>query len=68
MNETSSLYPEITVGFFCSGTYYVGEGAGSVSVTVELQRGCPARDVIVTLRTVDGSARGRNGKQGGIKH
>ena len=40
------------------------EGAGSVSVTVEILRGTPARDVIVTLQTVDGSARGRNGKQG----
>lgn len=40
------------------------EGAGSVGVTVEILRGTPARDVIVTLQTVDGSARGRNGKQG----
>ena len=46
----------------------MGEGAGSVSVTVELQRGCPARDVIVTLQTVDGSARGRNCKKRGHKH
>ena len=42
----------------------MGEDAGSVSLTVELLGGCPGRDVIVTLRMVDGSARGRNGTQG----
>ena len=41
----------------------MAEDAGSVNVTVEILRGTPARDVIVTLQTVDGSARGRNGKQ-----
>ena len=40
----------------------------NVSVTVELLGGCPGRDVIVTLRTVDGSAQGRNGTQGDIKY
>ena len=59
-----SPYPEITVGFFCPGSYFVAEDAGSVNVTVEILRGTPARDVIVTLWTVDGSARGRNGTQG----
>ena len=46
----------------------MAEDAGSVSVTVELLGGCPTRDVIVTLWTVDGSAGGRNGTQGDIKH
>ena len=67
-NRTSiiflSLYPAITVGFFWPGSYSVAEDAGSVSVTVEILRGTPARDVIVTLQTVNGSARGRNSKQG----
>ena len=54
----------ITVGFFCPGSYSVAEDAGSVNVTVEILRGTPARDVTVTLQTVDGSARGRNGKRG----
>ena len=59
-----SSYPEITVGFFFPGGYFVAEDAGSVNVTVEILRGTPVRDVIVTLQTVDGSARGRNGTQG----
>ena len=42
----------------------MAEDAGSVNVIVEILRGTPARDVIVTLQTVDGSARGRNGTQG----
>ena len=42
----------------------MGEGAGSVSVTVETLRGTPARDVIVTLQTVDSSARGEAHKNG----
>ena len=62
--QSSFFFSAITVGFFCPGSYSVAEGAGSVSVTVEILRGTPARDVIVTLQTVDGSARGRNGKQG----
>ena len=45
----------------------MAENAGNVSVTVELLRGCPARDVIVTVQTVDGSARGRNAEQGDMK-
>ena len=63
-NIFSSTYPEITVGFFCPGNYFVAEDASSVNVTVDILRGTPARDVIVTLQTVDGSARGRNGTQG----
>ena len=42
----------------------MAEDASSVNVTVDILRGTPARDVIVTLQTVDGSARGRNGTQG----
>ena len=34
------------------------EDAGSVIVTVETLRGTPARNVIVTLQTIDSSARG----------
>ena len=64
MTSIIFFFSAITVGFFCPGSYSVAEGAGSVSVTVEILRGTPARDVIVTLQTVDGSARGRNGKQG----
>ena len=44
----------------------MGEDAGSVSLTVELLGGCPGRDVIVTLRTVDGSAIGRTLKTRGL--
>ena len=36
----------------------MNENAGSVSVTVQIWRGSPARNVIVTLQTVNGSARG----------
>ena len=54
----SPSYPGITIGFYCSGTYYVNENAGSVSVTVEIWRGTPARDVIVTLQTSNSSAKG----------
>ena len=64
LNIFLSPYPEITVGFFCPGSYFVAEDAGSVNVTVEILRGTPVRDVIVTLQTVDGSARGKNGTQG----
>ena len=39
-------------------TYTVTEGAGSVSVMVDVQ-GSLARDVVVTLSTVDGTAMGR---------
>ena len=51
--------PGITVGFNCPGLFYVAEDAGSVSITVEIQSGTPARDVIVTLQTVDGTARSK---------
>ena len=37
----------------------MAEDAGSVSITVEIQSGTPARDVIVTLQTVDGTARSK---------
>ena len=54
----SPSYPGITIGFYCSGWYYVNENAGSVRVTVEIWRGTPARDVIVTLQTANSSAKG----------
>ena len=46
----------VTVGFD-PATYSIAEGAGSVSVTVAAQ-GSLARDVVVTLSTVDGTAVG----------
>ena len=36
----------------------MNENAGSVRVTVEIWRGTPARDVIVTLQTANSSAKG----------
>ena len=62
MHNTIYLFPScsgITIGFYCPGWYYVDEDDGSVSVTVEILRGTPTRDVIVTLQTVDSSARGK---------
>ena len=54
-------YSGITIGFYCNchPAYYVNEDAGSISVTVQIPRGTPARDVIVTLQTIDGSAVGK---------
>ena len=54
-------YAGITIGFYCPGTYFVNEDAGNVSVTVEILRGTPARDVIhvLTLQTADSSAIGK---------
>ena len=46
----------VTIGFD-PAAYTVTEGAGSVSVTVNVQ-GSLARDVVVTLSTVDGTAMG----------
>ena len=46
----------VTIGFD-PATYSVPEGAGSVSVTVVAQ-GSLARDVVVTLSTMDGTAVG----------
>ena len=58
-NVIPLLYSGITIGFYCPVIYSVNEDAGSVSVTVEILRGTPARDVIVSLQTVDGSAVGK---------
>jgi len=49
----------ITIGFYCPARYSVYENADSVSVTIEILRGSPARNVTVTLQTVDGSAVGK---------
>jgi len=46
----------VTIGFNQS-TYTVTEGVSSVSVMVDVQ-GSLARDVVVTLSTVDGTAVG----------
>jgi len=52
----------VTIGFD-QAAYTVTEGAGSVSVMVDVQgslaRDVLARDVVVTLSTVDGTAIGR---------
>ena len=47
----------VTIGF--SPTIYtMSEDVGSVSVAVSLQNGILARDVVVTLQTLDGTAMG----------
>ena len=57
-------YSGITVGFgFCPRHYSVTENAGRVTITIEILKGTPARDVIVTVQTVDSSARGMAPKQ-----
>lgn len=39
------------------------ENAGRVNIIIEVLKGTPARDVIVTVQTVDSSARGMAFKQ-----
>ena len=46
----------VTIGF--SETYYVGEDAGYISITVLVLMNSLARDVVVTLSTQDNTARG----------
>ena len=46
----------VTIGF--NGTYSVREDAGSISITVFVLMNSLARDVIVTLSTLDDTARG----------
>jgi len=48
----------VTIGFNDT-TYNVTEG-GSVSVSVSVQSGTLARDVVVTLQTMNGTATGRD--------
>ena len=48
----------VTIGFDPT-TYNVTEG-GSVSVSVSVQSGTLAREVVVTLQTMDGTATGRD--------
>ena len=50
---------EVTIGFNPT-TYSVSEDLGSVSVAVSLLNGILARDVIVSLQTVDGMAVGES--------
>ena len=47
----------ITIGF--SGTYHVHEDAGHISITVLVLMNSLARDVVVTLSTLDDTTRGR---------
>ena len=56
-SHNSSPSSAVTIGFD-PAAYTVTEGAGNVSVTVDVQ-GSLARDVVVTLSTVDGTAMGR---------
>jgi len=46
----------VTIGF--NGTYSVREDAGSISIVVLVLMKCLARDVVVTLSTLDDTARG----------
>ena len=57
LNYYSSPSSAVTIGFD-PAAYTVTEGAGSVSVMVDVQ-GSLARDVVVTLSTMDGTAMGR---------
>ena len=60
--HNSSPSSAVTIGFD-PAAYTATEGAGSVSVMVDVQgslaRDVLARDVVVTLSTVDGMAIGR---------
>ena len=47
----------VTIGF--SGIHHVHEDAGYISITVLVLVNSLARDVVVTLSTVDDTARGR---------
>ena len=47
----------VTIGF--NGIYSVREDAGSISIVVLVLMNCLARDVEVTLSTLDDTARGR---------
>ena len=47
----------VTIGF--NGIYSVREDAGNISVVVLVLMNCSARDVVVTLSTLDDTARGR---------
>jgi len=47
----------VTIGFSPT-TYTVSEDVASVSVAVSLQNGILARDVVVSLQTLDGTAMG----------
>ena len=47
----------VTIGFSPT-TYTVSEGVANVSVAVSLHNGILARDVIVTLQTLDGTSMG----------
>ena len=47
----------VTIGF--NGTYCVGEASGSISIVVLVMMNSLARDVVVTLSTLDDTARGR---------
>ena len=46
----------VTIGF--SGTYHVHEDAGHMSITVLVLMNSLARDVVITLSTLDDTARG----------
>ena len=53
-----NLFPTsvVTIGF--NGTYCVREDTGSITIVVLVLMNSLARDVVVTLSTVDGTARG----------
>ena len=53
----SPLNLGVTIGFSPT-TYTVSEDVGSVSVAISLLNGILARDVVVTMQTLDGTAMG----------
>ena len=53
----SSVTVVVTIGF--SGTYYVHQDAGHITITVLILTNSLARDVVVTLSTLYNTARGR---------
>ena len=54
-----SCHAEVTIGFN-PATYSVSEDVGSVSVAASLLSGILARDVIVSLRAINGMAVGES--------
>ena len=56
MTHYFSVTVVVTIGF--SGTYHVHEDTGHISITVLVLMNSLARDVVVTLSTLDDTARG----------
>ena len=52
------LFPTLVVTIGFNGTYCVGEASGSISIVVLVMMNSLARDVVVTLSTLNDTARG----------